>query len=90
MLSDNTLLVRLSQSMCNCLCTEGGGSLCYEHKQGCVLVTTDVKVRAVIRCCSLNDAQGSLISDLLPELRNKRLSCVQLGSLLCQPAIQSF
>lgn len=43
-----------------------------------------------MRCCSMNDAQGSLLSDLLLKFSNKRLSGVQLSSLLCQPAIQSF
>ena len=88
-----TLFVELPQSMCNCLWIGvgggGGGCAITTNRAWCFQII-DVKMPAVIHYCNLNVARGRLVSNLILELSNKRLSIMQLGILLCQPAVQSF
>ena len=69
---------------------EGGGACAITTNRAWCFQIIDVKMPAVIHYCNLNVARGSLVSNLILELSNKRLSIMQLGILLCQPAVQSF
>lgn len=66
------------------------GSWVFNTNGSTELATIYLRMQAVMHCCKLNVAKGSIVSNLILELTNKRLRRMQLGSLLCQPAIQSF
>ena len=61
----------------------------YQYSQGLKLQTkVDAKVQAVMQTCMM--LWIAQLSHLMPELSNKRLSCMQLSSLLCELATQRF